>query len=631
MKKTPMRQFIAGLIVAILPASLRGQQTSFQSLPINPEPPQTSRILRPYLAPNVPPLRPGNSPRLADLIRAGALYLTAQDAVALALENNIDIEVSRYDPVIAQWRVTRSDAGGPLPGVPSGASQAGSVASGQGVVGSQQAAGVNTGTGGGGRGSATNATISQVGPVVQTLDPSFQSAATFSHTSTPQPNATQSSTSNLIANSRAFTNSFKNGFLSGGNLTLGLTEHYLNENAPTDVLNPSVAPSLSLSIQHNLLSGFGIAVNSRNITVSKIGVDISELNFRNRVSSITAQVLSIYYSLAANNLDLRAKQTTLDTAREFEETVRRQIEFGATAPSGIVTARSQVVSAEQGLADSRATLQKQELQLKNLLSRTGTADPLLRGVRIVLLDQIAIPENDGLAPFEQLVQTALDKRPDLAVNKANEQSSEISALGTRNGLRPTLQATASTSQVGLAGTPRPPVTRANPYFIGGLGTALGQVIRRNFANESGGAVFFTSLGNHTAQADYAIDQLQLRQTQLANSKGLAQVQVDILNATIALQQARAQFDAATHNRTLQEQLLAAEQTKYGLGSSTPFTVAQQQRDLVNVQSQELGALVAYSQARLDLEVTMGTILDTYHVSIGEAIAGTVARKSQVAP
>jgi outer membrane protein len=605
-------------VFAIACSSLLAQQTS-----IEPELPPTAKVLRPYTARIVPPVRMGNSARLASLIRAGTLYLTAQDAIALVLENNIDIEVSRYNPLISQWQLQRSLSGGPLPGVPSGASQAGSVASGQGVAGSQSAAGVSSGFSGGSSGQGSNATVSQIGPATQTLDPSFQSSSVFSHTSSPQANVTQSSTSNLVSNTRIYTDSFKDGFLTGGNVTGTYTDHYLNENAPTDVLNPSVAPSLSISFQHNLLNGFGIAVNARTIAVSRISLETSQLNFKDQVSRVTAQVLSAYYSLAADYLDLKASRTALDTALAFEAVVKKQIEDGAAADSDLIAARSQTALAEGNAADAEANLRNEQLQIKAMISRSGVGDPLLAGVSIMPLDQITIPEKDNLLPVSDLVQTAFANRPDLAVDHNDEKSAQTSALGTRNGLLPTLQVIGGTSQAGLAGTP---TGNANAYFIGGTGSALGQVFRRNFYNENGGAVFFAQLGNHQAQADFAIDQLQLRQTQLATRKDFAQVEVDVMNWVIALQQARAQYEASVHNRILQEQLLQGEQTKYDLGSSTPFSVTQVQRDLLNAQSQELGALVSYNSARINLDLTLGTILETNHVSLTEAMSGVVARK-----
>ncbi len=249
-----------------------------QQVSIEPIRPRAPFIVRPYRAPEVPPIRAGNSERLRALVRAGALYLTAQDAIALALENDIDLEVARYNPLISASQLQRAEAGGALPGVPSGASQAGSVASGQGVVGSQAAAGVSGGGGAGGASRTSNATITQVGPVTQTLDPAFQETTVFSHTSQPQANVVQSLTTVLVSNTKVFNASVQQGFLSGGSVTVNYTDHYLRENAPSDLLNPSVAPSLSLSFQHNLLRGFGVAVNARNITVSKMNLKTTDLN-----------------------------------------------------------------------------------------------------------------------------------------------------------------------------------------------------------------------------------------------------------------------------------------------------------------------------------------------------------------
>lgn len=602
------------LIAAFAPA---------QQLPIGPRAAAPS-VLHLYSPAAIPAARMANSPRLAELVRAGNLYLTAQDAIELALENNIDIEVSRYDLQIAQWQLLRSMAGGPLPGVPSNASQAGSVASGQGVIGSQSAAGVSGGAGGQNGGRSSNATISQIGPVTQTLDPSVQMAATFTHTSSPQANATQSLTSNLVSASRAYTATYQEGFLTGGNITFGYTYHYLDENAVTDVLNPSVAPKLSLSIQQNLLSGFGFAVNSRNIVVSRIGIETSDLNFRKTVSNVIVQVLNAYYSLAADYLDLNAKLGALEVARTFEGNVKRKIDLGAAADADLIAAQSQTAQAEGDLADSQASLRQQDLTLRNVITRTGITEPILEGGSIIPLDEMAIPESDDLLPFQDLVQTAIRMRPDLATDRTSLRSSEASALGTRNGLLPTLQFLAGTSQSGLAGTS---AGFSNPYFVGGIGTALGQVFRRNFAANNGGAVFSTQLGNHQAQADFAIDQLQLRQTELAARKNLAQVEVDVMNSIIALQQARAQFNAAAHSRVLQEHLLAGERRKYEAGASTPFAVTQMERDLTNAQSQELAALVAYRSARISLDSTLGTIPETYHISISDAVRGTMPPSS----
>jgi outer membrane protein TolC len=585
-------------------------------------------LIRPYLAPEVPPARLGNSSRLHGLIRAGILYLTAQDAIALALENNIDIEVARYQPILSAWQLERSQAGGALPGVPSGAAQAGSVASGQGIAGSQAAAGVSLTGGGGGAGGTSNATISQVGPVTQTLDPSIQEASTFSHKTTPQFNIVQSVTPVLISNTRIYSGSYQQGFLTGGGITLNYSDHYLNENAPTDVLNPSVAPSLSVSFQHNLLRGFGVAVNGRTITVAKMNLSTSDLNFRSQVIGTIAQVLNLYYALAADYEDLKAKQSALELAQTLHANNQRQAELGSLTPLDVTIAEAQVASASRDLVQSQTNLQQREVQLKNLISRTGVGDSELAQVRIMPTDPIVIPPQDDLPPLQELVQKAFANRSDLLAQKANEKAAEVSALGTRNGILPTAQVFGGETQVGLAGAPHKVISQSgvqtpDPYFVGGIGTALGQIFRRNYPTERIGAFMAASLGNRQAQADFGIDQLQLRQTQLENQKRLNQVGVDVLNSVVALRQARVRYEAAVKNRELDQQLLDAEQKKLTLGASVPYNVIQQQRDLVSAQSAEIAALVSYSSARVALDQTLGTILDAHHVSIADAREGRV--------
>jgi outer membrane protein len=601
---------------------------------ITPVRPQALIIFRPYLPVTVPPIRLANSPRLQELVRAGNLYLTAQDAIALALENNLDLEVSRYNSLLTEWQLERAEAGGALPGVPSGTSQAGSVASGQGVSGSQAAAGVAAPGTNATTGRNSNATISQIGPVTQNLDPIVQGTTAFSHTSSPQPDSVQSQVINLVQNTRLYNGSLQQGLLSGGIATVTYSDHYLRENAGTDVLNPSVAPSLSFSLQHNLLRGFGIAANARTITVSRMNVTTTELNFKTQVAGIVSQVLNLYFALAGDYEDLRAKRSAAEIAETFLRDVNRQVEVGSLAPTDAITARTQVATSAQAVVDSDTALKQQELSLKNLISRTGAADPVLANVHIVPIDPIEIPAADDLAAVNQMVQQALANRTDLASQLAGEKASEVSALGTKNGILPTLQGIVAETQAGLAGNPQTVnlngfVLESDPRFRGNIWTALGQVIHRDFATDLAATFFQAPIHNRQAQADYAIDLLQLRQTQLGNRKGLSQVEVDVRNGEVTLLQARARYEAALRNRELQQKLFEAEEKKFGLGASTPYEVAVEQRDLVTAQSSALAALVSYNTARVALDQTLGVTLERNHVSIEDMKGGRIARESSL--
>jgi outer membrane protein len=627
-----LRQAVAaGLCYTISFYSISFSCAWGQGPAIEPVKPQAPALWRPYLAPEVSPVRLNNSTWMKDLIRAGSLYLTLQDAIALVLENNLEIEVARYEPITAVWELQRAEAGPGQPALLSSASLVGSVAPGQGVAGSETAAGITpTQTSSAVR--SANVTISPVGPVVQSLDPVFQESTVLSHTSQPQYDTQLSLTPVLVETTHASVSNLQEGFLSGGSITVGYSDHYLNENATTDNLNPSVASTLSLSFQHNLLRGFGVAVNSRAITIAKINERVSDLTFKLQVINVVNQTLQLYYGLAAEYEDVKSKQSALELAQALYEDNKKQVQVGSLAPLDVTVAESQVAAGERDLIISQTALQQRELQLKNLLSRTGSADPVLRDVRILPIDRIVLPENDNLPPLETMVQQALANRADLAIEKATIEAAEVSALGTKNGILPALQVFGSEADAGLAGTRRTVIVHKVPelvdaFFAGGTGTALGQVFRRDFPTDRAGAGLQAPILNREAQADYGFDQLSLRQIQLTNEKDISQVTVDLMNSVVMLQQARARYEAAVKNRSLEKRLLDSEQEAYAVGKSTPYLVTQQQRDLATAQFAEIVAMVTWRSALIVLDETLGTTLETNHVSIGEAKAGKVARSA----
>ena len=615
-------------------------------------------LLRPYKPVFVPPIRlDTDKSRLLSLIRAGKLYLTVQDALAIAIESNLDVEIARYTSVLDQWSLERAQAGGALPGVPSASSQATSVTRGEGVRGSQAAAGVSSGTGSGTGSNTANATVTQIGPVTPTLDPVFQDATTFSHLSAPQPNLRQSGVENLIDNQRNYSASIQQGFLSGTQASITYTESYLNENAPTDVLNPQYAPTLSGTITQQFLQGFGVALNARFINIDKLNLQTDQLNFKSQVISVVVNVLNLYYGLVADYQDVRAKQAAVDVSQQFYENNRKQVELGALAPLDVTSAESQVAASQQALIDSRAALDEQQVALKNALSRRGTADTLLASVEIIPLDHLDVPEKDELPPLKDLVAKARANRADIAAEQMHLQVDQLSNLGTANNVRPVLAAQASSTNQGLAGAPRlvpqGPIPTAGPpggqnipgfvpcpapntgqiceapdaSFLGGINNALGQVFRRNYPTESAATYFFAHFRNRQAQADYTIDQLSERQDQLQAAKDVNQIAVDVSNQVVALQQARVRYLAAVKNRELEQQLFEAEQKKFALGASTTYNVVTQQRDFTASQSTEVGALQVYSNALIALGQTVGTTLDDTHISLVEARSGVVARHS----
>ncbi len=550
-----------------------------------------------------------------------------QDAIALAIENNLGLEIDRYGPLLAQSALERALAGGPIRGVPSASAQISSVNAGVGVNGSAQSAGLGGGGGGGNGGSSGNAAIQQVGAITPNLDPIMQSTITQGHLTQPQANTVLSQTNALIQSVRTSNTTLQMGLISGGTVQYRNYEQSFKENAPSDLLNPAVGPHMDLTVRHSLLQGFGVRLNDRGIRIAKINTGASVESFRSQLLDMVANVLNGYWDLVASGEESKARLRSQENAQKFFEDTQREIAAGAIPRVELSRAAAEVATRRQDLVVAQANLRQRENSLKDMLVRTP--DPALDAAEIIPLDRIEIPPTDDLPPLRQLVTSAMFNRPDVAVSKFRDQTSEISLAGTANPLLPSVQVTGQTFNRGVAGTPQASSGgEPNPYFVGGYGSALGQVLRRNFPSYNGGITFSAPLGNRTAQGDYGIDQLQFRQSQVTSQRDINAIVVDISARMSAVRQARARHTAAVNTRTLQEQLLEADREKFSSGIATFNDIINDQRALVVAQISEVNALSAYAHARVSLDQTLGETLERNHVTMEEGLSGRVSRESK---
>ena len=577
--------------------------------------------IRSYVAPTVSASRLGNSGRLHEMLRAGKLYLTVQDALALAIENNLNLEVDRYGLLLAQSALERSKAGGPVRGVPSASQQVSSVDSGVGVNGSVQSAGLSSGNGGSSGGNTGGAAIQQVGQVTPNLDPVLQNATTFEHLSQPQANQVVSQTTTLVQSVHAYNTILQEGLISGGIVQFRDYEGYLKENAPSDSLNPAVGPHMDLSLQHNLLRGAGVKLNNRFIRIAQINVVGSRETFRSQLLDLTASVLNLYWDLVGANDELKVRQSALDMAQRFFEDTQKEIAAGAMPQVQLPRAKAEASSRLQDVVVAQYDVRQRENLLKDALTRAP--DPEIEAAEIVTLDRIQVPDTDDLPPLRQLVGTAMEKRPDVAVSKFRDQTSEISLAGTENPLLPSLQVQLQTYNRGAAGAPQ---NAPDPYFIGGYGTALKQIFRRDFPSEQGQLSLSIPVRNRQAQGDYGIDQLQFRQSQVGSQRDMNQIVVDISNQLSALRQSRAKYSAARQTRILQEELLASERKKFSYGISTFNDIIIDQRALVAAQISEVNASITYARARVSLDQVLGETLEKNNISLDEGLSGNLHRR-----
>jgi outer membrane protein TolC len=599
---------------------------------ITPPPPvpYVGTLLRPFHFERrvVSPANLTNTPRLQSLVRGGNLYLSVRDVIALTLENNLDIAIQRYGPFMAREVLRRAEGGGLLRSDintdviagPQSVSTAGVSSSGSGLA---------TGAGVGG----TAGFVIGYGPNPPNLDPSFTANMQFSHTTAPQTNTVATGTTSLIQDQRFYQYSYAQQFLTGTSMQAAFTSTRNSVNSPFYSLNPYTTGSIDFNVSQNLLQGFGLAVNNRNIRVAKNNMKVMDLTVKMQVITTISAVLNLYWDLVSFNEDLRIKKQGLALAQQLFEDNQAQVKLGTLPPIEVTRAAAEVSARKEDLLISQTNLSQQETVLKNALSRNGVENVWLDEVRIVPLDSFEIPKSDELKETPELITEAMNNRPEIAQTKINLESSKINVQGTKNNLLPSLNAFADVNNQGLTG-PVSPIYNGlsgpvNPFFVGGYGNLLGQEARRNFPNYSAGFSITIPLRNRQAQADYAMDQLTIRQKQLQFQRSVNQIRVDVRNAMIGLQQARARFETAVATRVLAEQSLKAEQDKfkYGATGTDVTTVIQAQKDLVNDQTLEAQAMANYTHAKINFDQAMGRTLDVNHVSMEEAASGHVARES----
>ncbi|HTS46564.1 MAG TPA: TolC family protein [Bryobacteraceae bacterium] len=591
-------------------------------------PPVVGRILKPFHVERriVAPVNLGNSPRLESLLRGGNLYLSVPDVIALTLENNLDIAVQRYGPPLAREVLRRTEGGGalrntsqPISAGPVSVSLAGVTVNAVGLPES-----------GSGVGSGGGITI-QLGTPPPALDPSIVAYAQFQHSSIPQSNTFLALTDALLDNSRTMQLGYTESFLSGTYAQLFFVSNRNHFNSPAYDVNPYTLGYLDLYVTQNLLQGFGVAVNNRNIRVQRNNMKVTDLQLKQQVITTVSSVLNLYWDLVSFNDDARIKQQALETSEKLLEDNRQQVRLGTLPPIEVTRAAAEVSANREALLIAQTNVAQQETILKNALSRTGIASASLDEVRIVPLDHIEVPQSEQLKPTPELIEQALKDRPELEQARISTESLKINLAGTRNALLPVLQVFAELTNNGLSGAPNAlaPGAIPPPGFVGGYGDLLGEIFRRNFPNYSAGLSLNIPFRNRAQQGDYVADQLSLRQGELLLQKSINQVRVDVKNAVIGLQQARARYETAVATRQLAQEALEAEQNRFKFGESTIALVVQAQRDLGVDQEAEIQSMANYTHAKIAFDQAVGQTLEVNNISMAEAAAGHVARPSSI--
>jgi len=592
--------------------------------------PTGSFLWRDYLPPVLHPTRMTNTQRIHSLIRAGKLYLTVQDAVALAIENDLNLEVARNGPLNAEWALERAQSGAAPRGVSSSQSQIGGADAGLGALGNAANAGLSVGGAGststGGNGGVTT---SQIGTTAQPLDPTLQNQSSFSHITYPQATQALTGVPDYIAGQRIYSTTLQQGLPTGGFVQFKSYEQYLNENSPGDNYNPASGGYLQLSGQIPVFQGRGIAVNARQIKVSLNNRIAARDTFRSQLENLVSSVVTQYFDLVSAGDTVKSRQQAEDIAAKFYQDTKGQIDLGTLAPVELPRSAAELEARKQDLSIAVSTFRQQEASFKEQLTRVP--DPAIEAAEIVTLDRIEVPSDDALPGLRDLYARAMAHRPDMAISKIRDQNADIASIGTKDALLPTGILYGRYYDRGAAGTPRVvPGEPTSPFFTGGYGKELGQIFRNDFPSDYGGFYFQTPVGNRQAQADYGVEQLQLKQGDVSSQRDKNAILVEISNEMLALRQARSRYVVASDALKLQQELLEAERNRFSFGTGTTSAIVIAQRSVVAAQSTLINSLSAYAHARASLDKALGETLEVNHVSLDEGLDGRVARESKIA-
>jgi outer membrane protein len=616
--------------------------------------PAFPNVIRPYMPQHVPPPNLANTSRIDQLMHDGKIILSIDDAVALALENNLDIGIARYNLNIADTDVLRAKSGANnFLGANSGVVQ-NTPGSGVGGLGGT----VGSGAGGttaapGGIGAGTNGLVSSslgLGSPITSFDPILTGTLQEDHSNTISSNVFTGAPT-VSQNTGTYNFAYNQGFQWGTNMLVGFTNSRVTTNNVFNTYSPQISPAFQFKLTQHLLQGFGFLPNTRLIRLTKNNREISDVAFRLQIITTVDQIENMYWDLVFAYENVRVQQESLAFAQKTLSDTNKQVQIGSLAPIEVVRAQSTVSSDQQSLILAQNNLQLQQLLMKNALSRS-LVDPVLADAEVIPTSTIALPDQEPVVPIQDLVNDALGHRPELAESRIDLTNREINNKAIRNSMLPTLDIFAYYGGSGLAGSQnpanlcanQPPAEQAEGFCSGfnpvlgtttpvatpvGYTTALNQLVNSTAPDKGVGLTLNIPIRNRNADALQVRAELEYRQAQMREQQIENQIRIEVRNAQFQVVQNRAAVAAAQAAVRLGHESLDAEQKKLNLGASTSTLVLQNQSVLATNESNLVSAMAAYEKSRIEMDRATGLLLDHAGIIMGDAERGQVTHMPNV--
>jgi outer membrane protein len=653
------------LILAVSPLVLRAQDVPPPSAP-QPSAPQPANaqpfhledysrprsafphILQPYMPRPVDQPNLGNSPRIDTLVHDGKIYLSIDDAVALTLENNLDIDIARYNLNIADTDLLRAKSGANILGVNAGIVQntpGGGVGGLGGTVGS--------GTGGttvapSGVGTGTNGLVSStlgIGSTITSFDPIVTSTLQFDRNDSESTSV--DSIPILSANTYTANFGYTQGFAWGTTFSAGFNNNHVATNNPESLLSPGITSNFQVRLTQNLLQGFGSLPNTRFIRIAKNNREISDVAFRLQIITTVDQIEDMYWDLVYAYENVRVQQEALTYAQKALDDSKKQAQVGTAPPIQVVSAQSTVSTDEQNLILAQNNLELEKLLMKNAVSRS-IEDPMLAEADVIPTSTMQIPREEAAVPTQDLINQALAHRAELAESRIDLNSRDLSSKAVRNAMLPTLDAYAYYGGSGVGGNVNPAVlsppcdptvsgcfngTTAPPPFANGgpvgYGSTLTQLFNGTAPDKGVGLTLTIPLRNREAQANQVRAELEYRQAQVRLHQLENQIRIEVRNAQFDVKQNRAAVQAAQYAVDFARQTLDADQQKLKVGLTTTTAILQDASILTTSESNLVSAKAAYEKSRIELDRATGLLLDHAGIDVAEATRAQVTQLPKI--
>ena len=523
-----------------------------------------NKFLNRYKPPAESTMTPLTQDRLPALIRNGEIPLSVADLVNLTLENNLDINVNRLNPLASEYAIR------------------------------------------------TN---------YRPFEPTLAIEANF--TSDASRSRTQLSSEFVSQFADNFSVSYFQTLQTGTDIGVEWALNRTSSNDAFSSFNPAWFTRMRYSFTQHLLNGFGKSVNTRGIRVAQNNKTISEVQFERMVIDLVTQAEKSYWDLVFAAADIKIKQDSLALAERTLKDNERQVEVGTLARIDLVQSRSQVSTRREELIVSNFTQAQIQDQIKKVFSREQ--DPGLVLARISPTQDANAPTATDLLPVADAIRVAFENRPELRQASLELRNSDIEIQYAKNQLLPILDVNANFNHSGVGGTETirqgfGPDSTILEVIRGGAGDSFGDLLKMNNRGWAIGFSLQIPLGNKSQQAEYSRISVQ-KKTNEENIRALEQqIALEVRNAITAVEMNKARIDAAIDSRVLAAEQYQAEERRFALGASTVRFVLEEQRNLEQMQTNENAALVNYRKALVDYDRALGMTLKKNNISIEKTVA-----------